>query len=190
MICVILILAFILIHVKTKAVSGLDSLHVYQRIDISYCFGGQVYNDNFIYNPGISFQYVYGFMQNKYVGIGIGYGFQTFKNERFTPLYLEAIGYKKKNTNTSFIKMQIGYSIGWYEGNVNLIGYKYSGGFFIDTGVGRKISLNNGFSLFFHWSYRHQFAKIEYEVFGTQQYSEILNYDMLVISLSLLKEQE
>jgi hypothetical protein len=150
-------------------------------------FGGQVYNNNLVYNPGFSMQTAYGLMVNESVGIGFGAGYYVLQQEHFLPVFIEAMGYKKNKKNTPVIKMQIGYSIGWYSGSVNMKGYNFNGGVFIDAGIGRKIQLNERLSLFFQCSYRHQFAKMEYEVYGTEQYTEVLNYDMVVISLGLIR---
>ncbi len=182
-----ILLFSVFIQLDAADFNKLDSLNKYQRIDISYIFGGQVYNNTLNYNPGYSLQLSYGIMMNESVGFGFGIGHITLENERFLPVYLEAIGYKKNKESSPLIKMQVGYSFGWYSGSVIMNDYDFMGGFYFDAGVGRKISINDNYSLFFHWSYRHQFARMEYEVYGSQNYTEALNYDMLVISLGLIR---
>lgn len=164
-----------------------DSLNRYQRVDLSYVFGGQVYNNNLIYNPGFSLQTSFGRMLNESVGVGMGCGYVALQDERFLPVFAEAVGYKKNKTSTPVIKMQIGYAFGWYAGPMEAEGYKFRGGVYLDAGLGRKIQVNSRYSVFFHWSYRHQFAHMEYEVFGGRKYTEGMNYDMLVISLGLIR---
>jgi hypothetical protein len=185
----ILFLLFLLCSSLVKAQSDQrDSLNTYQGIDLSYVFGGQVYNNNLVYNPGFSLRTSYGLMINESVGLGFGAGYYALQHEHFLPLFFEAMGYKKNKANTPVIKMQIGYSIGWYSGAVNIEGYKFTGGVFIDAGIGRKIPLNDRLSLLFQCTYRHQFARMEYEVYATEQYIEVLNFDMLVISLGLIRD--
>ena len=178
-----------MINSSINAQQKLDSVNTYNRFGVSYCIGGQVYNDNFIYKPGISVQYSYGLKLNEVVGVGLGLGFQSFQHEQFLPLYLEVMGYKKKKKNTPVLEMQFGYAPCWYSGSMNLKNYEYHGGVFFNAGVGSKFHVNGPFSVIFHISYRHQFARLEYEIFETDTYSELLNYDMIVLSLSLIKEK-
>ena len=163
--------------------------NTFQRIDASYIIGGQIYNDNFIYNPGLSLNMTYGIYLTSDVSIGFGAGYQSFENERFIPIYGEILGYKKhKNTSAPFIRMQMGYGIGWSENFPANIHYKYSGGPFIDIGMGRKFKINDRHSLIMQWSYRHQFARLEYETYGAEMYSQNLNYDMIVITIAFMTD--
>lgn len=185
----ILLLSFFLILSPIIAAqeNKSDSLKSYQRFDVSYVFGGQIYNNNFIYNPGFALQASCGMMLNEMVGVGLGLGYNSLHDEKFLPVFIEAIGYFKEKTNTPVVKMQIGYSFGWYTGTMEVEGYKFHGGICLDAGLGRKIQINPRNSVFFHLSYRHQFARMEYKIFGEQQYSERMNYDMLIISLGLIR---
>lgn len=167
-----------------------DSAGRYQRIDASYIFGGQVYNNNFIYNPGFSFQASYGLRLSESVGIGVGTGYSFLKNEHFIPIFLEATGCRKNKASSPVVAMQVGYAHGWYTGNLADRDYDFHGGVFIDAGLGRKIQINTDYSLFFHWSYRHHFASMSYEIFGGMEYKESLNYDMLVISLGIIRHSK
>jgi hypothetical protein len=164
-----------------------DSMKHFQRLDVSYIFGGQIYNNNFIYNPGFAFQASYGIKINQFVGVAAGIGYSALQDERFLPVFCEISGCKKNKTNTPTIHMQIGYAYGWYSGDMQVEGYEFHGGMYIDAGFGRKISLNRDYSVLFHWSYRHQFAHMDYKVFGGQDYTEALNYDMFVISLGIIR---
>ncbi len=179
---VFLLMLFFAIHGK-----GQDTIPTYQRLEAAYIFGGQIYNNTMIYNPGFSFQGAYGRMLNESVGVGLGTGYMHFEHENFMPLFIEVLGYKKNKASTPLIRMQIGYSFAWYSGNMELEGYDFHGGVYFDAGVGRKIGINAEYSILFHCSYRHQFAHMKYEVFGGQDYNEAMNYDMLVISVGLIR---
>lgn len=159
----------------------------YQSIDASYIVGAQVFNDNFIYNPGYSFTGSYGVFINKNLAIGLGSGYKAFENETFLPVYGEILGYKKNKKNIPFVKMQIGYAHAWSKNQAELTGYTFKGGLFISAGMGRKIAINDKLSVMLHWSYQHQFAKMQYTIFNSTSHTEILNYDMIVISLGLIK---
>lgn len=160
----------------------------YQKLDASYMFGGQVFNDNFIYNPGFQIQATYGMFVNKDVAFGVGAGYKEHEEEYFVPIFIEAIGYKKNRSNTPFVKMQFGYSLAWDESQSKTEGYDYKGGIFIDFGMGRKIKLSNKYSVLFHWSYQHQFARMEYDIFNNDSYTQLLNYDMIVLSFGFIRE--
>ena len=163
-----------------------DSLTLYQRLDASYVFGGQIYNNNFIYNPGFSFSASMGLKLNESVAVGAGAGYYKLENENFIPLFVEATGCRKNKENSPMITMQVGYAPAWSAGHLQQ-NYKFRGGIYIDAGMGRRYNVNKNLALYFHWSYRHQFARMEYQIFGDQQYSEALNYDMLVISLGIIR---
>lgn len=156
------------------------------RIDASYLFGGQVYNDNFIYNPGYSFQIINSLQIHKEFELGLGTGYTSLVNERFVPIYIETLGYKKSKKNSPFIKFQAGYSIGWDTETSAQKNYDMKGGFYFNAGVGRKIQVSERYSVLFHWSYCHQFASLEYEIFGGKDYSETVSYDMVQITFGLM----
>ena len=162
------------------------SLSTYQRIDFSYIIGAQLYNDNFLYNPGISTQVSSGIKVSKDVGLGIGIGYTSLTKERFIPLYFEAYGQKKNKKNAPFVKFQAGYSIGWNSSTNANSNYEMKGGPYFNAGLGRKIEFNDNYALMLSWSYSHQFARMEYDVFETKVYSEPVNYDMLWITIGLL----
>lgn len=176
------------VSAQEKGVFENNIIAVYQQLNAGYIIGAQVYNDNFIYNPGFQFKTSYGVFINKNVAIGLGTGLKLHENESFIPVFTEIIGYKKNKSNTPLIQMQLGYSIGWDNTPSNIEGYEYTGGLFIDVGMGRKIKLNNNYSLLFQWSYQHQFAKMEYDIFKTSNYSQVINYDMIVITLGVIRD--
>lgn len=181
--------AFILLFLITN-VKGNDNYKLrYTRIDFSYCFGGQVYNDNFNYNPGITIQGVYGYKLNSYVGIGAGIGYQQLTHENFLPVFFEVWGIRKDKKNPPSVRIQIGYAPGWYNQSVDLEGYSYRGGAFFDVGFGRNFLITEKWSVLFHLSYRHQFAAMKYEVYSTKEYKDVLNYDMLIFSLGIINKQ-
>lgn len=165
-----------------------DSVKTYQRLDATYVFGGQVYKNNFVYKPGFSLQVSHGFVVNESVNVGAGLGYVNLKDEHFLPVFIEVLGSRKRKQTSPTIKMQIGYAPGWDTGGMKPEGYHFRGGMYISAGLGRKIPVGPNYSLYFHWSYRHQFARSDYKVFGGQKYTEDLNYDMFVISLGLIRD--
>jgi hypothetical protein len=164
-----------------------DSLNMYQRVSLSYAVGGQIYNNNLIYNPGFSIQTSFGWMLNELVGVGVGAGCLALSDESFLPVFVEAIGFKKDKKSSPVIKMQIGYSYGWYPGPIKAEGYKFRGGVYLDAGLGRKFEINQKYSILFQLSYCHQFAHMEYKIYGGQKYTQRMNFDMFLISLGFIR---
>jgi hypothetical protein len=164
----------------------LKELPLYQSINIAYVVGGQVYNDNFLYNPGYCISYSIGKKIHDDISVGAGLGYMPLTNERFIPLYIEILGNKKKKSNAPFIKFQGGYSVAWYTGRSETSIYELNGGLYFNAGLGRKIKINEKYTLLFQWSYCHQFAEMGYEIYGGQEYEEMLNYDMLQLSVGLI----
>jgi hypothetical protein len=156
------------------------------RLDLSYIIGGQIYNDNFLYNPGFNIYGTYGLDIYERMSVGLGTGLQQFRNEKFIPVFIDITGRISKKKNTRLISLQGGYSFAWSESLKNLTDSKLNGGIYIGAGFGRKFYLNKAFSIIAGLSYRHQFAEIEYELFNLRNYMERINYDLLVISISFL----
>ncbi|MFO7864076.1 MAG: hypothetical protein R6U85_08765 [Salinivirgaceae bacterium] len=157
----------------------------YQRLSVGYIFGGQIYNETFSYTPGIDIKGTYGIRLSKRVGAGLGIGYYQLPHERFIPIGLEVSGNTDKGENTAVLSMQLGYAHGWYKGNNNIVGFDFQGGlhFAIEYTMQRKI--NEALSVQFNVAYRHQFAKMEFETYTSTNYSQMANYDMLVLSLGL-----
>jgi len=158
------------------------------RIFVSYLFGGQIYNDHFLYNPGLSAQYTQSYKVSKSFEAGLGVGYISMINESFIPIYLEAFGYKNKSYNSPFIKFQMGYSPAWYKNKEFPSDYQLSGGLYFSAGLGRKIRLRNRYSVLFYWSYCHQSGSINYLIFGNNDYYSSVSYDYFMISFGMMRE--
>jgi len=156
------------------------------RLDIAYIIGGQVYNDNFLYNPGFNLYGTYGIYLNERVSTGLGTGVQLFRDEKFIPVFIELSGFISKKKNTRLLSFQFGYSFAWSESLRNLTNSRLNGGIYLNAGFGRKFYLNEVISIILNISYRHQFAEFQYEVFNLSNYRERINYDMLVIGTSFM----
>ena len=156
------------------------------RLDLAYIIGGQIYNDNFLYNPGFNFYGTYGIHINERMSAGLGTGLQQFRNEKYIPVFIDITGNILKKNNTRLISLQCGYSFAWSESLKNLTNSRLNGGIYISAGFGRKFYMNEAFSIIASVSYRHQFAEIEYEVFNLRNYRERINYDLLAIGISFI----
>lgn len=184
---VVIVIVLTFTNIAAQVTDKPDTPDLYHRVDASYIFGGQIYNNVVIYNPGFSFQTSLGIQLNESVGIGLGTGYTKLQDEHFLPFHIEAVGCRKNKASSPMVLMQLGYALGWYTGDMPNDDYRFHGGIFIDAGLGRKIALNSTYSFYFHWSYRHHFATMKYEIFGGQEYTEPLNYDMVVISFGIIR---
>jgi len=158
----------------------------YTRLDIAYIFGVQVYNDNFLYNPGFNLYGAYGRSIGEKFSAGLGTGLQHFSDEKFIPVFVDLTGRVSKKRNTRTIFMQCGYAFAWSDALLNFPNGRLHGGIYLNAGIGRQFYICKGFSIILHISYRHQFAEIEYEIFDQHNYREQINYDMLVFGLSFM----
>ncbi len=159
------------------------------RFELGYIFGGQVYNDNFMYNPGFAISHTYNLKINKRVGYGLGFGVLLFEDEKFIPLYADFIGNFKKSKSSPYVNIQLGYSIGWNENYEQLENYRFNGGMMFASGLGKKFAISDRFSMLTSVNYKHQFAQLKYESFEGTTTKERLNYDFFIISVGIIFEQ-
>jgi hypothetical protein len=158
------------------------------RLSLSYLVGGQLFNDHFLYNPGISALFTESYRITGSFEAGLGSGYVSLIDERFVPVYLEAFGYKKKGKNSPVIRFQAGFSSAWFGNEHFSAEYKLKGGLYFTAGMGRKIDLKNRYSILFLWSYYHQSGSINYQVFNGDNYSTPVNYDMIQLSFGIMRD--
>jgi hypothetical protein len=157
------------------------------KLSLSYIAGVQLYNDYILYNPGYSVLFTESYRLVDNVEIGMGSGYLSLQNERFIPVYIDAVGYKKNSINTPVIRFQLGYSAAWFRMVTEFSDYKLAGGLYFSAGMGRQFRLNDRYSVLFHWSYCHQSARALYQVFGIPDYAEGVNYDMIRLSFEIIR---
>ena len=157
------------------------------RLDLSYMFGGQFYNDHFVYDPGIGVQFTQSFKVSSHFEAGIGTGYISLMNENFIPVYMEAFGYRKDRSSSPVVRFQLGGVVAWLNTAHYPADYSMNGGIFFSAGMGRKIELKRRYSVLFQWSVTHISARINYQVFGNSDYSSLAHYDMLQLSLGLIR---
>jgi len=157
------------------------------RLNVSYLFGGQFYNDHFIYNPGFSIQYAHNYKVSKSFEAGIGSGYIHLTEESFVPVYVEVLGYKKHSKNSPFIRFQMGGSAAWYRNDNYPSDYDLKGRIFFSAEMGRRIQINERYSVLFQWALVHISALVEYQIFDGKDYSSLANYDMLQLSFGIMR---
>ncbi len=157
------------------------------RLNVSYQFGGQLYNDHFVYNPGFSTQFTQSYKLTKSLEAGIGTGYFHLLDESFIPFYLEVLGYKKNSRNSPLIRFQLGGTAAWYRSNNYSSDYSTSGRLFFSAGMGRRIQINERYSVLFQWSLCHISTLVEYQIFGGRDYNSLASYDMLQLSFGIMR---
>ena len=157
------------------------------RLDVSYMFGGQIYNDHFVYDPGVGVQFTLNYKVSKSFEAGFGAGYISLMNENFIPIYIEAFGYKKNTRNSPVIRFQLGGVVAWFNTANYPSDYSMDGGIFFSAGMGRKIPLKKKYSILFHWSISHISAKVNYQIFGSSDFSSLANYDMFQLSFGVIR---
>lgn len=170
-------------QVETEKISRFSS-----RLDISSMLGGQLYNDHFVYDPGFAIQFTQNYKISENFEAGLGSGYISLMNENFIPVYVEALGYKKKKKNSPVIRFQLGGVFAWINTESYPPDYSMEGGIYFSAGMGRKIPLKKRYSILFHWSICHISAKFNYEIFGNNAYTSPANYDMLQLSFGVIRD--
>lgn len=162
--------------------------HLTSRLDLSYMFGGQFYNDHFVYDPGFGVQFTLNYKVTKSFEAGLGTGYISLMNENFIPIYAEAFAYKKNSRNSPVIRFQLGGAVSWFNTANYPSDYSMNGGVFFSAGMGRKIPLNHRYSILFHWSITHISARVNYQIFGSNDFSSLAHYDMLQLSFGVIRD--
>ncbi|MFW5852124.1 MAG: hypothetical protein ACOCWB_07870 [Bacteroidota bacterium] len=187
---IIFILVINLLHLRLYAQNTeqdtIKKRDIHTSLTAGYIIGAQIYNDNFLYNPGQIYSLESYIPLSSDLNIGGGLSFLRMQNERFIPVYIDLISYRDKKKNSNFIHAKCGYAYGWNTSVAPMENYEFNGGVFLSLGTGKKININKACSLFIEWAYMHQFAQMSYTVYGSQNYSETINYDMFMISASVL----
>lgn len=162
------------------------SLNLHHTVEAGFSIGGQLSNDNFVYETGRLFQYTADVQASTRVFYGLGLGIEKFDTETFIPLTASFKGLLKKKDSTPFLTAQLGYAFA-SNNNVNdYAGYSYQGGLLFSPGFGYKLSVKDKFSILFSVNYKHQFATLKYETFDRQVFRDNLNFDLLSFRVGIL----
>ncbi|MFO7868273.1 MAG: hypothetical protein R6U95_03120 [Bacteroidales bacterium] len=183
-----LIFLFLSVHIYAQKhkQDTTNNIKLNTSVSAGYIIGAQVYNDNFLYNPGWMYSIETYIPFSSDLNVGGGISFLQLQNERFIPVYIDLISYRDKKKTSHYIHARCGYSYGWNTSIAPMDDYTFNGGTFLSIGTGKKIHINKSFSMMIEWAYMHQFAKMTYTIYSSQTYNEVLNYDMFNVSLSLI----
>ncbi len=108
--------------------------------------------------PGGTVQFIPGYKWNNWLQTGLGFGFTSFQNQIFFPLYLDVRGSPFKSRVSPFYVGSIGYA--WPLDPINL-GFnevKWEGGPLFNVGLGIKIAIAKSFAFHYAFTYKNQIA--------------------------------
>ncbi len=155
-------------------------------IDASVVIGTQIYNDNFLYNPGFALNVSHDYKINKRLAAGIGAGYLSMESENFIPIFLDFFAKNSKKDNSGILNFQLGYSFSGNKKAKLLDAYDMQGGMYFSAGFGRMWKLNDSFSVLGKVSYTQQFSFLEYEVYDQQEYREPVDFAMIRLTFGIL----
>lgn len=159
----------------------------YTTIDVSYVAGGQLFNNTLLFTPGFAGRISVGKKIHQDIDVGIGSGYLSLKKEEFFPLYVEIVSYKNKKKNTPFIKFQVGHAFaGLNEESTAYKEFDLYGGIFFSATLGRRVRLNDKYTMLFQTSYCHQTARLKYKIQDASAFTDNLNYEMFLLSLGFV----
>lgn len=121
-------------------------------------------------NVGVAIANVTGYQFNRFIGAGIGVGFDTYQlldSDQFIPIFAEARGYLLEKNATPMFRYQIGYGIGLKDLERDL--FKSEGGFYSYPAVGFRFGGKAGGNATLDLGYKVQMSKQHFRVWeGTE----------------------
>jgi len=160
----------------------------YTTVNAFYVAGGQFYNNTLLFSPGYGAKISAGKKIHKDIDVGMGAGFIALNKEHFYPAFIEIQSYKSKKDNTPYVKFQVGYAVAQYTDNTLANDYDLQGGVSFCATLGRRVRLNDTFTVLFDISYGHQTAKLNYRAHNEIAYEDKLDYEMFMLALGLVIE--
>jgi hypothetical protein len=100
-----------------------------------------------------------GLTLSPYIYLGIGVGFDIWRDRKFIPVYLDFRSYFLKSVSSPFLYFNLGYSAGWMENN----NQPEFGGATAGIGAGGKFKLTGTKSIVVSLGYRFQQTR-EWEI--------------------------
>jgi len=182
-----LLLTFVMSNVAlTQIADSTNQKPIHIVIGVGYLAGGQIYNDTFLYNPGMKLDVSAYYSASEAIFLGVGTGFISLtKKERFIPVYASFKGFIKPSKSGTFLLAKAGYSIGWDSEIATIPGYEFNGGFMVNAGLGHRFLMKKT-ALMLALVYGHQEAGAKFVTPEGKLFKERLDFDWLGIELHFM----
>jgi len=119
----------------------------------------QGYNSSGWWNVGLGMHHVTGFQFNRWIGAGMGIGFDGYemgRGENVIPVYAEARGYFKQKNISPFYSVGLGYGFAGKNENTGII--KGRGGIMFNPNIGYRFGASAGANFTLSFGYKLQKA--------------------------------
>ncbi len=156
-----------------------------------------VYNETFVnlpqgynswgdWNVGLGIHHVIGFQFNRWIGTGMGIGFDGYamgEGENVIPVYAEARGYFMEKNTTPFYSVALGYGFAGKNENQGIL--EGSGGIMFNPNIGYRIGASAGANFTLSFGYKLQKASFT-ELRWNGEVKRDYTYNRLNLKLGLL----
>jgi hypothetical protein len=156
-------------------------LDIKTDIQVGMIAGGQILNQEFVYESGVMGQFGVTARLSPAIRLGLGLGLQSLEEETILPFFLDLKAQFKEGENAPFLGLNIGSSTGWSSFYDNLPGYEYEGGFYFSPYYSFQFLVSEEVNVLFSMGYIHQIAEVEYIMEFAEEYEERFSLDFLTL---------
>lgn len=111
--------------------------------------------------------------------LGAGIAYEKYDDFQLLPIFLDIHAYTRKQMNSPFFAMQIGYAHGWDKRYQSLEYYDFKGGALIAFDYGRRIPIQKSTSFSIALGLRFQQSRIQFDDASLYEYKEQINMILL-----------
>ena len=173
----------LLLLLSFTSYSQIDSVYkqklvIKHNLETGLVIGGQITNDNFIYNSGAIVYYTANIPFKEKFFIGGGFAIESFDKETIIPLFANFKASLSKN-NRWYIFTDIGGTLVRNKYFASFTKYEYWGGFYYSTGISYQVPVTENISFISNIGLIHQNNWVEYTTIGGSLYKEKVSFNLL-----------
>lgn len=123
-------------------------------------------NNENVESNAFSISTVNGYRFNKFYGVGVGLGIDSYERITMMPVFLSLRGNLKKTKVTPIYYLNVGYSAAWEHDDATGVNYEYvRGGWMVQPGLGYMFAFR-AMALYFNVGYKIQQSSLSYAYEG------------------------